>query len=90
MSDSGKFLRRYTDLTSLFYLLSTQTLTLLDPQKWEDKNDSFYLDLYKKKRSSSNHSLHYASRRLPRDTTYGRYSAPARAEFGSVLGAKTL
>jgi hypothetical protein len=50
MSSGDKFLRRYTDLTSLFYLLSTQTLTLLSPQKWEDRNDSFYLDLYKKRK----------------------------------------
>jgi hypothetical protein len=44
MSSGDKFLRRYTDLAALFYLLSTQKLTLLEPRKWEDKNDSFYLD----------------------------------------------
>jgi hypothetical protein len=48
MSSDGKFLRRYTDLTALFYILKTRTLTLLNPQKWEDNNDSYYLDLYKK------------------------------------------
>ncbi len=47
---STKYLRRYSDLTALFYLLSTRKLTLLDPKSWEDSNDSYYLALYKKKR----------------------------------------
>jgi hypothetical protein len=44
---SKSYLRRYTDLTALIYLLSTNTITLLDPKSWEDNNDSHYLALYK-------------------------------------------
>ena len=40
-----RFLRRYTTLPSLLY-----TLTLLDPQSWDDKNDSYYRQLYKEKK----------------------------------------
>ncbi len=47
---STRYLRRYSDLTALFYLLSTRKLTLLDPKSWEDSNDSYYLALYKKKK----------------------------------------
>lgn len=42
------YLRRYTHLESLRSILCTKSLTLLDYQKWEDKNDSHFLGLYKK------------------------------------------
>jgi hypothetical protein len=47
-------LRRYTDLTDLpglIYLLSEKAITLLDPQSWDDSNDSYYLRLYREKKS---------------------------------------
>lgn len=47
---SGDYLRRYTDLTALIYLLRKRKLTLLDPGSWDDSNDSHYLTLYKEKR----------------------------------------
>jgi len=47
---SGDYLRRYTDLTALIYLLRKSKLTLLDPSSWDDSNDSYYLTLYKEKR----------------------------------------
>ncbi|MGO9402869.1 MAG: hypothetical protein ACLPVW_05280 [Terriglobales bacterium] len=47
---SGDYLRRYTDLTALIYLLRKRKLTLLDPSSWDDSNDSYYLRLYKEKR----------------------------------------
>jgi hypothetical protein len=47
MSD---YLRRFTDLTELMYLLHKQKITLRDPASWEDKNDSHYVRLYKEKR----------------------------------------
>src|SRR5437660_1465029 len=46
---SGDYLRRYTDLTALIYLLRKSKLTLLDPSSWDDSNDSYYLTLYKEK-----------------------------------------
>lgn len=45
-----KFLRRYTVLPSLIYMLTEKKLTLLDPQSWDDKNDSYYLKVYREKR----------------------------------------
>ncbi|HWX56595.1 MAG TPA: DUF2971 domain-containing protein [Verrucomicrobiae bacterium] len=44
------YLRRYTDLPSLIYLLSEKRLTLLDPETWDDKNDSHFLQLYQEKK----------------------------------------
>jgi hypothetical protein len=40
-------LRRYTSLPILLDILKKKRLTLLDPQSWDDKNDAFYMELYK-------------------------------------------
>lgn len=47
---SKSYLRRYTNLESLRSILCTKSLTLLDFQNWEDKNDSHFLRLYKEER----------------------------------------
>lgn len=44
-------LRRYTDIPALTYMLSERRITLLDPQSWDDKNDSHYLRLYREKKN---------------------------------------
>ncbi len=43
---SEDYLRRFTDLTALMYLLHERKITLLDPASWDDKNDSHYFTLY--------------------------------------------
>ncbi len=42
--------RRYTTLPFLLDILHEKRLPLLDPSSWEDKNDSYYLELYKSKK----------------------------------------
>jgi hypothetical protein len=49
--DNGRHLRRYTDLPALIYLLSERKLTLLDPRSWDDRNDSNYLSVYRRKKN---------------------------------------
>jgi hypothetical protein len=44
-----KYLRRYTDLPALIYMLRTHQITLLDPETWDDKNDSYFLRSYREK-----------------------------------------
>lgn len=44
----AKDLRRYTDLSTLFYLLAECKLTLLNPNRWDDRNDSYCLRQYRK------------------------------------------
>ncbi|GGZ39952.1 DUF2971 domain-containing protein [Asticcacaulis endophyticus] len=46
-----KPLLRYTDLTSLFYILHNKKITLLNPDLWDDRNDIYFIDLYKKRRN---------------------------------------
>lgn len=48
-SSERKFINRFTSLTFLLDTLSNKRLLLLDPKRWEDKNDSYFLGLYKEK-----------------------------------------
>lgn len=41
------YLRRYTDLPTLLHLLIERELTFLDPSRWDDKNDAFYMEKYR-------------------------------------------
>jgi hypothetical protein len=45
-----KYLRRYTNIPALIYLLRERKITLLDPASWDDKNDSYFLSLYREKK----------------------------------------
>ncbi|WP_431483644.1 hypothetical protein [Pseudomonas solani] len=47
MSERNLF--RYTDLPSLIHILTSRSLTLLDPMTWDDKNDSNFISIYKEK-----------------------------------------
>lgn len=40
------YLYRYTNLASLIDLLMRRKIVLLDPNKWEDRNDAAYIKLY--------------------------------------------
>lgn len=40
---------RYTHLPALLHMLKTRTITLLDPDTWEDRNDARYLAIFKEK-----------------------------------------
>lgn len=45
-----KYLRRYTHLPAAIHLLKTRTLTLLDPSGWDDGNDVFYMEEFKRRK----------------------------------------
>src|SRR5271165_3347629 len=53
MATPKKFLRRYTDLPGLIHLLQTETNTFLDPASWDDKNDAYFMELYKQHKKLS-------------------------------------
>lgn len=40
---------RYTSLPIALDILSKQAITLLSPSSWDDRNDSYYLELYRSK-----------------------------------------
>jgi hypothetical protein len=50
MVKKEKDLRRYTDPSALFYLLAKRKLTLLNPRRWDDNNDSYCLRQYRIKK----------------------------------------
>ena len=41
-------LHRYTNLAATIHLLRERKLTLLDPASWDDKNDVFFIEEYKR------------------------------------------
>ncbi|TLP43050.1 DUF2971 domain-containing protein [Cohaesibacter sp. CAU 1516] len=41
-------LRRYTNLASALHILHNQCLSLLSPDTWDDRNDSFFMSEYKR------------------------------------------
>ena len=43
--------RRYTNLADLIYILREKRITLRDPQRWDDRNDSYYLKKYKESKN---------------------------------------
>jgi hypothetical protein len=44
------YLRRYTHLPAALHMLQNRSLTLLDPMTWDDSNDSFYVNEYKRRK----------------------------------------
>ena len=44
------YLRRYTYLPAVLHMLRKRSLTLLDPNGWDDRNDSFYMSEYKRRK----------------------------------------
>lgn len=47
----GNRLYRYTSLPVVLDILSKQAITLLSPSSWDDRNDSYYLELYRTKKN---------------------------------------
>ncbi|MGA9396671.1 MAG: DUF2971 domain-containing protein [Anaerolineaceae bacterium] len=44
-----RYLCRYTSLPFLLDILCNKRLTLVDPNSWEDKNDAYFINLYKRR-----------------------------------------
>lgn len=47
---SDSRLRRYTNIGALLHILRTKQITLLDPNGWDDSNDSYGLSVFKEKK----------------------------------------
>lgn len=48
---TGNFLNRYTSLPILLDSLVNKRITLLSPESWEDRNDSYYIERYKEEKN---------------------------------------
>lgn len=58
---SGDYLRRYTDLTALIYLLQKRKLTLLDPSSWDDRRVKNFFVKARLVCNENNHSFGMAN-----------------------------
>ncbi len=47
--NSTLYLRRYSDLSALIYMLTERCATFLDASTWEDRNDAYCLEQYKER-----------------------------------------
>jgi Protein of unknown function (DUF2971) len=55
--------RRYTNLAATVHMLRTQSITLLNPATWDDKNDAYFMAEYKRlKRAKTVLALCFAER----------------------------
>ncbi len=46
---SSDSFRRYTNLPVILNVLYKKELTLLDPRSWDDKNDSYFMEIYRER-----------------------------------------
>lgn len=50
MTELTGYVRRYTTISAVIDILQRKELPLLDPQTWDDRNDRYFMDLYKQSR----------------------------------------
>jgi hypothetical protein len=82
MRMSKGYLRRYTNLPALIYFLTEKKLTLLDPESWNDSNDSYYLKVYReRKKLASVLALCFTDE----DETYHHWSVFAPGSAGVCI-----
>jgi len=60
------FIRRYTSVAALIDILRRREIVLLDPQNWDDRNDRYFMKLYKDKKSLVGYTVfaHLEGRKL--------------------------
>lgn len=51
MVDLTRIIRRYTSISAAIDILRRRELPLLDPQSWDDRNDRYFMNLYKSKKN---------------------------------------
>jgi hypothetical protein len=51
MAILNKFVRRYTSVSAVIDMLRRKEIALLDPQNWDDRNDRYFMNLYKEERN---------------------------------------
>lgn len=53
MTPLKKYVRRYTSISATIDTLTRKRLSLLDPQNWDDRNDRYFMKLYKEREKVS-------------------------------------
>ena len=47
MTELSRYVKRYTSISAVIDILLRKQLPLLSPQNWDDRNDSYFMELYK-------------------------------------------
>jgi hypothetical protein len=53
MDSAPNRIRRYTDMGALMNMLLSKSITFLDPESWDDRNDAKFMSFYKDRKSLS-------------------------------------
>jgi hypothetical protein len=75
-------LKRYTELPFVLEALSKRELTFLSPKSWDDKNDAYYVNHYRKK---SGHGSLLAMCLTKTDPTYHHWRLFTHGASGAAL-----
>jgi hypothetical protein len=46
-----EYIRRYTSISATIDMLHRKQIVLLDPEKWEDRNDRYFMQLYRERQN---------------------------------------
>jgi hypothetical protein len=92
-----KFIRRYTSISATIDILRRKEIVLLDPQNWDDRNDRYFMNLYKKQRKIEGLYGLCASRASETYHHWRVFTGPAdgacveltRAPLEKMLGSKS-
>lgn len=50
MAKLERLIRRYSSIAATIDILRRKELPLLDPQNWDDRNDRYFMNLYREKK----------------------------------------
>lgn len=73
MSIVYNVIRRYTSIAAVIDILKRQELPLLNPESWDDRNDRYFMQLYKEAKSIGGLTV-YVQLSARKPTTIGRCS----------------
>ncbi len=77
-----KSIKRYTELPYVLQALCSRELTLLSPGSWDDKNDAFFVEEYRKK---ANHGSIVATCLSAANPTYHHWKLFTHGASGAAL-----
>lgn len=84
-SDRPEVIRRYTSIAAVIDILRRGELPLLNPETWDDRNDRYFMDLYKEARKSNGTNSLYALCAAGCSETYHHWRVFTSAADGACL-----
>lgn len=84
-TERPEVIRRYTSIAAAIDILRRGELPLLNPETWDDRNDRYFMDLYKEARKSKGTNSLYALCAAGCSETYHHWRVFTSAADGACL-----